>query len=174
MSEAQTPEYHVILPGPFAPGALGSNTKAPQPALVPGKGGVRRAVVSQAWLPEGGGLRDGSVQEGMCWGDVGGSGGPPLAEPQWDSGLQREQSEILEYSVLLPRELFQKTKGQRQEAEKRLLLVDFSSQALFQVWCCRPRALPWGESSFCLTERWKGRHGAQPLPPRVLVKSEIG
>ena len=74
-----------------------------------------------------------------------GSGGPPLAEPQWDSGLQGEQSEILEYSVLLPRELFQKTKGQRQEAEKRLLLVDFSSQALFQVWGCHPRAVPGGK-----------------------------
>ncbi|XP_033700984.1 adhesion G-protein coupled receptor G1 isoform X2 [Tursiops truncatus] len=48
------------------------------------------------------------------------------------SQREGEQSEILEYSVLLPRELFQKTKGQRQEAEKRLLLVDFSSQALFQ------------------------------------------
>lgn len=103
--------------------------------------------MSQAWLPGGGGLRDGSAQEGMCWGDVGGSGGPPLAEPPWDSGLQGEQSEILEYSVLLPRELFQKTKGQRQEAEKRLLLVDFSSQALFQVWGCRPRALPRGKAA---------------------------
>lgn len=35
--------------------------------------------------------------------------------------------------MLLPRELFQKTKGRREEAAKRLLLVDFSSQALFQV-----------------------------------------
>ncbi|XP_077607429.1 adhesion G-protein coupled receptor G1 [Crocuta crocuta] len=48
------------------------------------------------------------------------------------SRLEKEQSEIREYSVLLPRELFQKTKGRRGEAEKRLLLVDFSSQALFQ------------------------------------------
>lgn len=40
---------------------------------------------------------------------------------------------MLEYSVLLPRALFQRTKGRRGEAEKRLLLVDFSSQALFQV-----------------------------------------
>ncbi|XP_015414442.1 PREDICTED: G-protein coupled receptor 56 [Myotis davidii] len=39
---------------------------------------------------------------------------------------------ILEYSVLLPRALFQKTKGRRGEAAQRLLLVDFSSQALFQ------------------------------------------
>ncbi|XP_036201564.1 adhesion G-protein coupled receptor G1 isoform X1 [Myotis myotis] len=39
--------------------------------------------------------------------------------------------EILEYSVLLPRALFQ-TKGRRGEAAQRLLLVDFSSQALFQ------------------------------------------
>lgn len=35
--------------------------------------------------------------------------------------------------MLLPRALFQQTKGRRNEAEKRLLLVDFSSQALFQV-----------------------------------------
>lgn len=34
--------------------------------------------------------------------------------------------------MLLPRVLFQKAKGRREEAEKRLLLVDFSSQALFQ------------------------------------------
>ncbi|XP_023421776.2 adhesion G-protein coupled receptor G1 [Cavia porcellus] len=45
---------------------------------------------------------------------------------------EEEQSEVLEYSVLLPRALFQRTKGRRGEAEKRLLLVDFSSQALFQ------------------------------------------
>uniref|UniRef100_A0ABI7VZZ7 Adhesion G-protein coupled receptor G1 n=1 Tax=Felis catus TaxID=9685 RepID=A0ABI7VZZ7_FELCA len=48
------------------------------------------------------------------------------------SRLEEAQSEIREYSVLLPRVLFQKTKGRRGEAEKRLLLVDFSSQALFQ------------------------------------------
>ncbi|XP_010984026.2 adhesion G-protein coupled receptor G1 [Camelus dromedarius] len=48
------------------------------------------------------------------------------------SRQEEEQSEILEYSVLLPRALFQKTKGRREEAEKRLLLVDFSSQTLFQ------------------------------------------
>lgn len=48
------------------------------------------------------------------------------------SRQEEEQSEISEYSVLLPRVLFQKTKGRRGEAEKRLLLVDFSSQALFQ------------------------------------------
>ncbi|XP_055408061.1 adhesion G-protein coupled receptor G1 isoform X2 [Bubalus kerabau] len=48
------------------------------------------------------------------------------------SQREEEQSEILEYSVLLPSVLFQKAKGRRQEAEKRLLLVDFSSQALFQ------------------------------------------
>lgn len=48
------------------------------------------------------------------------------------SQQEQEQSEILEYSVVLPRVLFQKTKGRREEAEKRLLLVDFSSQALFQ------------------------------------------
>ncbi|XP_059732587.1 adhesion G-protein coupled receptor G1 isoform X2 [Bos taurus] len=48
------------------------------------------------------------------------------------SRQEEEQSEILEYSVLLPSVLFQKAKGRRQEAEKRLFLVDFSSQALFQ------------------------------------------
>lgn len=48
------------------------------------------------------------------------------------SRQEEEHSEILEYSVLLPRVLFQKTKGRRGEAGKRLLLVDFSSQALFQ------------------------------------------
>uniref|UniRef100_G1PD76 Adhesion G-protein coupled receptor G1 n=1 Tax=Myotis lucifugus TaxID=59463 RepID=G1PD76_MYOLU len=46
--------------------------------------------------------------------------------------LQEGPGEILEYSVLLPRALFQKTKGRRGEAAQRLLLVDFSSQALFQ------------------------------------------
>lgn len=35
--------------------------------------------------------------------------------------------------MLLPRELFQRSKGRRGEPAKRLLLVDFSSQALFQV-----------------------------------------
>ncbi|XP_007945694.1 adhesion G-protein coupled receptor G1 [Orycteropus afer afer] len=48
------------------------------------------------------------------------------------SRQEEEQSEVLEYSVLLPRLLFQRAKGRRGEAEKRLLLVDFSSQALFQ------------------------------------------
>ncbi|XP_057567701.1 adhesion G-protein coupled receptor G1 isoform X2 [Hippopotamus amphibius kiboko] len=48
------------------------------------------------------------------------------------SRREEEQSEVLEYSVLLPRTLFQRNKGRRQETEKRLLLVDFSSQALFQ------------------------------------------
>ncbi|XP_059009214.1 adhesion G-protein coupled receptor G1 [Mustela lutreola] len=48
------------------------------------------------------------------------------------SRREEGQSEIQEYSVLLPGTLFQKTKGRRGEAEKRLLLVDFSSQALFQ------------------------------------------
>ncbi|XP_008573039.1 PREDICTED: G-protein coupled receptor 56 [Galeopterus variegatus] len=48
------------------------------------------------------------------------------------SQQEEEQSEVREYSVLLPRALFQRTKGRRGEAEKRLLLVDFSSQALFQ------------------------------------------
>ncbi|XP_075393462.1 adhesion G-protein coupled receptor G1 [Tenrec ecaudatus] len=48
------------------------------------------------------------------------------------SRQEKEQSEVLEYSVLLPRALLQGAKGQREETEKRLLLVDFSSQALFQ------------------------------------------
>lgn len=45
---------------------------------------------------------------------------------------QEEQSEVQAYSVLLPRAVFQHTRGRRQDAAKRLLLVDFSSQALFQ------------------------------------------
>lgn len=45
---------------------------------------------------------------------------------------EEERSEVREYSVLLPRVLFQRAKGRRREAERRLLLVDFSSQALFQ------------------------------------------
>ncbi|XP_012586123.1 PREDICTED: G-protein coupled receptor 56 isoform X2 [Condylura cristata] len=48
------------------------------------------------------------------------------------SRKEEEQREILEYSVLLPRTLFQGAKGRRGQAAKRLLLVDFSSQALFQ------------------------------------------
>ncbi|XP_006878986.1 PREDICTED: G-protein coupled receptor 56 [Elephantulus edwardii] len=48
------------------------------------------------------------------------------------SGQEEEQSEVLEYSVLLPRVLFQRPKGRKEQGEKRLLLVDFSSQALFQ------------------------------------------
>ncbi|XP_036131422.1 adhesion G-protein coupled receptor G1 [Molossus molossus] len=47
------------------------------------------------------------------------------------SGQEEERSEILEYSVMLPRVLFQ-NRGRSGEAAKRLLLVDFSSQALFQ------------------------------------------
>uniref|UniRef100_A0A8D2HNF5 Adhesion G-protein coupled receptor G1 n=1 Tax=Urocitellus parryii TaxID=9999 RepID=A0A8D2HNF5_UROPR len=48
------------------------------------------------------------------------------------SRQEEEQSQVREYSVLLPRTLLQQGKGRRGEAEKRLLLVDFSSQALFQ------------------------------------------
>lgn len=47
---------------------------------------------------------------------------------------QEGQSEVQGYSVLLPRALFQQTRGRRRDAAKRLLVVDFSSQALFQVW----------------------------------------
>lgn len=88
------------------------------------------------------GLERAASRKARAGGTWRGSGGPPLAEPQWDPGPQEEQSEILEYSVLLPRAVFQKTKGRREEAEKRLLLVDFSSQALFQVWA-PGHALPW-------------------------------
>ncbi|KAM6223749.1 adhesion G-protein coupled receptor G1 [Rhynchocyon petersi] len=55
-----------------------------------------------------------------------------LQDLQLHSQQEGEESEVLEYSVLLPRALFQRAKGRRGEAEKRLLLVDFSSQALFQ------------------------------------------
>nr|XP_004663569.2 adhesion G-protein coupled receptor G1 [Jaculus jaculus]XP_044987781.1 adhesion G-protein coupled receptor G1 [Jaculus jaculus]XP_044987784.1 adhesion G-protein coupled receptor G1 [Jaculus jaculus]XP_044987790.1 adhesion G-protein coupled receptor G1 [Jaculus jaculus]XP_044987796.1 adhesion G-protein coupled receptor G1 [Jaculus jaculus]XP_044987803.1 adhesion G-protein coupled receptor G1 [Jaculus jaculus]XP_044987808.1 adhesion G-protein coupled receptor G1 [Jaculus jaculus] len=48
------------------------------------------------------------------------------------SRQEEEQSEIQEYSVLLPRTLFQQARGRRRETAQRLLLVDFSSQALFQ------------------------------------------
>nr|KAF6318159.1 adhesion G protein-coupled receptor G1 [Pipistrellus kuhlii] len=48
------------------------------------------------------------------------------------SGQEEGPGEVREYSVLLPRALFQKAKGRRGEAAQRLLLVDFSSQALFQ------------------------------------------
>lgn len=54
---------------------------------------------------------------------------------------QEEQSQVREYSVLLPRALLQQGKGRRGEAEKRLLLVDFSSQALFQVPRPRPASV---------------------------------
>lgn len=65
--------------------------------------------------------------------------------------------------MLLPRVLFQKAKGRREEAEKRLLLVDFSSQALFQVWGPRPRALPWGKR--CLSDRKK-----EDIEPNLLLQ----
>ncbi|XP_055001393.1 adhesion G-protein coupled receptor G1 isoform X2 [Sorex araneus] len=48
------------------------------------------------------------------------------------SRQEEEQSEVLEYSVRLPRAIFQKTRGRSSASAKRLLLVDFSSQALFQ------------------------------------------
>lgn len=51
-----------------------------------------------------------------------------------DLNTQEEQSEVQAYSVLLPRAVFQQTRGRRRDAAKRLLVVDFSSQALFQVW----------------------------------------
>lgn len=67
--------------------------------------------------------------------------------------------------MLLPRVLFQKTKGRREEAAKRLLLVDFSSQALFQVWGAYPSP---GKGSVYLMERWK--EGMEPSP--LLQESE--
>lgn len=59
--------------------------------------------------------------------------------------LQEERSEVQAYSVLLPRALFQQTRGRRRDTAKRLLVVDFSSQALFQVWnlpSCAPPGIP--------------------------------
>ncbi|XP_028727274.1 adhesion G-protein coupled receptor G1 [Peromyscus leucopus] len=60
---------------------------------------------------------------------------PPTAgleDLQIHSQQQEEQSEVQAYSVLLPRALFQQTRGRRGDGAKRLLVVDFSSQALFQ------------------------------------------
>lgn len=51
---------------------------------------------------------------------------------QIQGGQEEEQSEIREYSVRLPRAVFQRFKGRSGAPAKRLLLVDFSSQALFQ------------------------------------------
>lgn len=75
--------------------------------------------------------------------------------------------------MLLPRALFQKTKGRRGEAAQRLLLVDFSSQALFQV-----RPLYSHPKKPCLSDgKMEGRRGAQPLLQEsepFLTKPEIG
>ena len=71
--------------------------------------------------------------------------------------------------MLLPGTLFQKTKGRTGGAEKRLLLVDFSSQALFQVGSPR-------ESSFCLMGRWEAVIEPSPLVQKsesFLVRSEV-
>lgn len=60
---------------------------------------------------------------------------PPTAGLQdlrLHSGPEEGPGEIREYAVLLPRALFQKAKGRSGAAAQRLLLVDFSSQALFQ------------------------------------------
>ena len=57
------------------------------------------------------------MQEGVCWGDMVGT--HFWLSPSRSSGLQEEQSEILEYSVLLPSVLFQKAKGRRQDARVR-------------------------------------------------------
>ena len=102
------------------------------------------------------------MQEGACWGHGGVLEARFWLSPSGSSGLQEEQSEILEYSVLLPGVLFQKSKGKRQEAEKRLLLVDFSSQALFQVGVVVLVA-SLGESSFCLAEGGKVGMEGSPL-----------
>lgn len=60
---------------------------------------------------------------------------PPTAgleDLQIHSQQEEGQSEVQGYSVRLPRALFQQTRGRRRDAAKRLLVVDFSSQALFQ------------------------------------------
>uniref|UniRef100_F6VQE0 Adhesion G-protein coupled receptor G1 n=2 Tax=Monodelphis domestica TaxID=13616 RepID=F6VQE0_MONDO len=57
---------------------------------------------------------------------------PGVKDLHIHSKEKMDQSTVQEYSVKLPRALFEKAKGRRGEADKRLLLVDFSSQALFQ------------------------------------------
>lgn len=73
--------------------------------------------------------------------------------------------------MLLPRALFQKTKGRSGEAARRLLLVDFSSQALFQV-----RGGPPGKSRVCRTDGRK--EGVEPSPSSrsqsPSLQSEVG
>lgn len=62
----------MVFPGLFAPGARGSNHRAPQLILVPIEGGGE-----EGFLKEGGVLRDGSIWEGVGGGGLGAS----LAEP---------------------------------------------------------------------------------------------
>ncbi|XP_031805765.1 adhesion G-protein coupled receptor G1 isoform X1 [Sarcophilus harrisii] len=57
---------------------------------------------------------------------------PEVKDLHIHSKVEVEQSTVQKYSVKLPGALFTKAKGRRGEANKRLLLVDFSSQALFQ------------------------------------------
>lgn len=137
-----------ILPTAGSP----DGTAVSRACLPPEPWALPTRLPSQHWSQEKEGFQEEAGFEMAVPGEgVGGGGGwrprsPPLAERHGDSGLQEGQSEIQEYSVLLPGTLFQKTKGRRGEAEKRLLLVDFSSQALFQVGSPR-------ESSFCLMGR---------------------
>ncbi|XP_028931452.1 adhesion G-protein coupled receptor G1 [Ornithorhynchus anatinus] len=49
-----------------------------------------------------------------------------------NSKMEKDQKEVQGYSLTLPRKLFEMSKGRQGRTEKRLLLVDFSSQALFQ------------------------------------------
>ncbi|XP_068943675.1 adhesion G-protein coupled receptor G1 [Petaurus breviceps papuanus] len=57
---------------------------------------------------------------------------PGIQDLHIHSKVKMDQSTMQEYSVKLPSAFFEKAKGRRGEAEKRLLLMDFSSQALFQ------------------------------------------
>ncbi|XP_027713731.1 adhesion G-protein coupled receptor G1 isoform X2 [Vombatus ursinus] len=57
---------------------------------------------------------------------------PGVKDLHIHSKVKMAQSTVQEYSVKLPTALFEKAKGRRGEADKRLLLMDFSSQALFQ------------------------------------------
>ncbi|XP_043844273.1 adhesion G-protein coupled receptor G1 isoform X2 [Dromiciops gliroides] len=57
---------------------------------------------------------------------------PGIKDLHIHSKAKVEQSRVQEYSVKLPGALFEKAKGRRGETDKRLLLMDFSSQALFQ------------------------------------------
>ncbi|XP_074054726.1 adhesion G-protein coupled receptor G1 isoform X2 [Macrotis lagotis] len=57
---------------------------------------------------------------------------PGVKDLHIHSKVKMDQSTLQEYSVKLPSALFEKAKGRKGEADKKLLLVDFSSPALFQ------------------------------------------